>query len=329
MLLVGDVGGTKVDLAVYSANGGPRAPLADAAFPSGRYSGLAEVAHAFLEKAGLRVDRACFAVAGPVQDGHASLTNLPWVIEESALASELGLRQVRLLNDLEAMAWAVPGLRSEDVHILNPGAPAHAGTIAVIAPGTGLGEAFLTWDGERYRAYASEGGHVDFAPTDEVQIGLLQHLQRTHGHVSVERVCSGIGIPHIYAYLRERGQIPESPTLARRLTEVEDQTPPIFAAALDPAGPDPLAAATLGTFVDILGAEAGNLGLKVLATGGVYLAGGIPQRILPALQDGRFIRAFQNKGRLGDVICRVPVGVILQRAALIGAASFGLEQLKN
>jgi glucokinase len=329
MLLVGDIGGTKVDLAVYSATGGPRAPLADAAFPSGRYSGLAEVARAFLEKSRLRVDRACFAVAGPVQNGHASLTNLPWVIEESSLASELGLRKVRLLNDLEAMAWAVPGLHAEDVRTLNSGVPAHGGTIAVIAPGTGLGEAFLTWDGERYRAHASEGGHVDFAPTDDIQIGLLQHLQRTYGHVSVERVCSGIGIPHIYACLRERGEIAESPTLARRLAEVEDQTPAIFAAAMDPASPDPLAAATLGTFVDILGAEAGNLGLKVLATGGVYLAGGIPQRILAALEDGRFMRAFQNKGRLGEVLRRAPVGVILQRAALIGAASFGLEQLNN
>jgi glucokinase len=221
----------------------------------------------------------------------------------------------------------VPGLRPDDLRVINPGEHAPGGSIAVIAPGTGLGEAFLTWDGTRYRAYASEGGHADFGSANPLQTGLLQHLQQQFGHVSVERVCSGIGIPHIYAYLRLSGYAPESPRLARQLAEVDDQTPLIMTAAFDPAGPDPLAAATLETFVEILGAEAGNLALKVLATGGVYLAGGIPLRILPALEDGRFLRAFRNKGRLGSVLQNVPVNVIVQRAALIGAASFGREQM--
>jgi glucokinase len=329
MLLVGDVGGTKIDLAVYSADGGPRAPLTEASYPSGRYSGLAEVVRAFLKDRRLTISRACFAVAGPVQDGRVSLTNLPWVIEESALTRELGIGEVRLLNDLEAMAWAVPSLLPEDVHVINPGEPARGGTIAVIAPGTGLGEAFLTWDGQRYRAHASEGGHTDFGPTGPVQTGLLEHLQQKYGHVSVERVCSGIGIPEIYTYLRDSGPAAEAPDLARQLAKAADQTPPIITAAFNPTGPDPLAAATLATFAAILGAEAGNLALKVLATGGVYLAGGLPLRVLPALEDGRFLQAFRDKGRLGEVLQRIPVSVIVQRAALIGAASFGLDDAQT
>jgi glucokinase len=321
MLLVGDVGGTKIDLAVYSVDGGPRAPLAETSYPSARYAGLAEAARTFLDANGLAVDRACFAVAGPVQDGRASLTNLPWKIEEAALARDLGLSDVKLLNDLEATAWCVPVLQPEDLHPLNLGAAAPGGSIAVIAPGTGLGEAFLTWDGQRYRAHASEGGHVDFGPTGPIQIGLLEYLEKQFGHVSVERVCSGIGIPQIYAYLCARGELPQSPELTRELAACDDQTPVIMAAALAPTNPDPLTAATLATFVEILGAEAGNLALKVLATGGVYLAGGIPQRILSALEDERFLRAFRNKGRLGEVLQHVPIHVILQRAALIGAAS--------
>jgi glucokinase len=192
-----------------------------------------------------------------------------------------------------------------------------------------LGEAFLTWDGQRYRAYASEGGHADFAPTSPTQTGLLQFLQKQCGHVSVERVCSGIGIPNIYQYLRSSGQATESPDLACRLAQAHDQTPLIIAAGLDPTRPDPLAALTLATFVEILGSEAGNLALKVLATGGVYLAGGIPPRILPAFNGPRFLRALRNKGRLGDVLERVPVAVILQRAALIGCATFGLEHMRS
>jgi glucokinase len=327
MLLVGDVGGTKVDLAVYSREAGPRAPVAQAELPSARFASLEEVARAFLDQVRLSARQACFAVAGPVQSGRAELTNLPWVIDESRLARELGLEAVYLLNDLEAMAYAIPLLGPADLRILSAREPVPGGTIAVIAPGTGLGEAFLTWDGRRYRAHASEGGHADFAPTDALQIGLIEYLQGRFGHVSVERACSGIGIPHLYTYLRGRGTPAESPALADELAAAADETPVILARALDPTAPDPLCAATLDLFVRIFGAEAGNLALKVLATGGVYLAGGIPQRILPALEDGRFLEAFRDKGRMGELLAQMPVQVILARAALLGAAAYGLEHM--
>jgi glucokinase len=197
--------------------------------------------------------------------------------------------------------------------------------LAVIAPGTGLGEAFLTWDGIRYRPFPSEGGHADFAPTTELQAGLLVHLLRRFGHVSVERVCSGPGLFNIYEYLRESGHAPESAEVARGLAAAEERPRIIGEAALRRPAPDPLSRAALEMFVAILGTEAGNLALKVLSTGGVYLAGGIPPRILPALGDGRFMRAFVAKGRLGEVLARVPVYVVALRAALLGAALRGLE----
>lgn len=326
MLLAGDIGGTKTDLAIFSAEAGPRAPLAQAEFPSGSYSSLEAMAREFLGRVRLPVDRACFDVAGPVIDGRAKITNLPWVVEKAKLVQELGLETVYLLNDLEAIARAVPILGKDDLHTISAGEPAQDGNLAVIAPGTGLGEAFLTWDGNRFRAYASEGGHADFAPTNPTQAGLLQYLLPRFDHVSYERVCSGLGIPHIYDYLRDSGSATESPTLAMRLAAATDRTPLIIEEALRGNGASPLCTAALETFVEILGAEAGNLALKVLATGGVYLAGGIPPRILPALKDGRFTRAFQRKGRFAEMLSRLPVHVIVCQAALIGAALKGLEQ---
>jgi glucokinase len=326
MLLAGDVGATKTELAVISAEAGPLVPLARAEFASASFPDLATVARAFLRDLHFPVDRACLAVAGPVLAGRATLTNLPWQLDESTLARELGLGTVHLLNDLEATAWAVPLLQPEDSRTLNSGEPVAGGAIAVIAPGTGLGEAFLTWDGSRYRAHPSEGGHADFAPADDVQVGLLRYLRERYAHVSVERVCSGLGIPLIYAYLRDRGHAPEAPELATRLATAADRTPIILTTALDRTTPDPLCAATLETFLRILGAEAGNLALKVLATGGVYLAGGLPRHVLPVLQDGRFLEAFRRKGRFGDLLGRMPVRVIARNAALLGAAGVGLGE---
>lgn len=329
MLLVGDVGATKTDLAVITPEAGPRAPVAFAEFPSGSYASLEAIVREFLGRVGHPIRRASFGVAGPVMDGRMKTTNLPWVIEAAALAKALGLESVRLVNDLEAVAWAVPLLRADELSPLNAGAPLPGGAIAIVAPGTGLGEAFLTWDGSRYVAHASEGGHADFAPTDASQAGLLQYLQERYGHVSVERVCSGLGIPHIYDYLRDIRHAPESPEVATALAHAADRTPIIVEAALHPAAPCKLCVATLEIFVAVLGAEAGNLALKVLATGGVYLAGGIPVRIRPALGNGQFMRAFQSKGRLAELLAAVPVHVIVARAALIGAASRGLEELRE
>jgi glucokinase len=325
MLLVGDIGGTKIDLAIIDPGTGTRTLLARDQLPSADFPSLEAAVRVFLANVAQPVTRACFAVAGPVLAGRVRTTNLPWVLEEATLASALNLQSVTLLNDLEAIARAVPLLAPDDLHTLNRGEAMPGGTIAVIAPGTGLGEAFLTWDGQRYQAHPSEGGHTDFAPTTPLQRDLLAWMQQRFDHVSYEMVCAGIGIPHLYAFLRDRRETPEAPALARDLAAAPDPTRLIVTVGLDPANADPLCAATLALFVEILAAEAGNLALKVLATGGVYLSGGLALRMRSLLEGERFARAFRHKGRFSDLLSPLPVRLILAPAALIGAASRGLE----
>ena len=326
MLLAGDIGGTKTNLAVFSPEDGPRAPLAEATFPSADYPSLEALVREFLSQVSLSVERASFGVAGPVVASRATITNLPWVMEETQLQETLNLSSVRLLNDLNAIAHAVPFLEPADRHTLNAGQQAPDGAMAIVAPGTGLGEAFLTWDGTRYRPHASEGGHADFAPTHPLEVELLRYLQGRFERVSYERVCSGRGLPNIYAYLKDSGYADEPAWLTEQLAAADDPTPIIVNTALDSQKGCELCVATLNAFVSILGAEAGNLALKVLASGGVYLGGGIPPRILPALEQQRFIEAFRRKGRMSDLLARVPVHVILNpKVALLGAACHGLE----
>jgi glucokinase len=325
MLLAGDIGGTKTSLAIFSPEQGPHAPLVTQTFASARYLSLEAVLRAFLSGTDLQPRRACLGVAGPVVGGRASVTNLPWEIDETRLAQALGLERVHLLNDLQSIANAVPLLGPADLHTLNAHDPAPGGAIAVIAPGTGLGEAFLTWNGARYEAHPSEGGHTDFAPSGETHMGLLRYLHEIHGHVSWERVCSGMGIPNIYAYLKASGYADEPVWFADELAAARDATPLIVTNALDPERRCALCSATLETFVSILGAEAGNLALKTLATGGVYLGGGIPPRVLSVLVDGRFMSSFANKGRFAKFMMRLPVHVVLNPdVALLGAARYGL-----
>jgi glucokinase len=329
MLLAGDIGGTKTDLAVYTSETGLYAPVAETQVHSADYDSLEALAREFLRKVKAPIDRACFAVAGPVIDGRAKITNLPWIIDESTLAKELNLEQVHLMNDLEAIAFAIPSLRTNDVHTLNTGTPVPKGAIGVVAPGTGLGESFLTWDGSRYTAHSSEGGHASYAPTDETQIGLLAYMLKRFDHVSYEQVCSGIGIPHIYEYLRTSGYAPETPEVVEAITAARDPSPTIIKFALDPARPSALCAATLDILISILGDEAGNLALKVLATGGVYLAGGIARHVLPALKGQPFMQSFTRKGRFAELMAHIPIHVIVTRAALAGAALYGLENLMH
>jgi glucokinase len=250
-------------------------------------------------------------------------------MDEDSLASELNLDAVHLMNDLEAVARSVPVLRPEDLITVNDGEPVANGPIAIIAPGTGLGESFLTWDGSQYVAHSSEGGHADFAPTDERQIRMLRFLLPRWGHVGVERVCSGIGVPNIYEFLRDEEKIPERPEAAELIASAKDHTKAIVAAAMDPSHPSELCRATIDMLVSILAAEAGNLAIKVLATGGVYIAGGVALHVLEVLKDARFMEAFTNKGRFKDVMGRMPIHVITTRAALVGAATYGLESLKS
>ncbi len=324
-ILAGDIGGTKTILAVFSSQQGAHEPIAEATFSSADYPDLESMAVAFLSDAGLRVSRAVFGVAGPVLNGTAQITNLPWVMSEQHLREVLGLPHVRLINDLEAIAHAVPVLNDDDLVALNDVAPMPQGAIGVIAPGTGLGEAFLLWVNGRYYAFPSEGGHNDFAPSNELEGDLLRYLQRKFGRASYERVCSGIGIPNVYRFLRDCAHLPESPAVAEQLAAAKDPTPVIVANALaDP--PDPLCAQVMDIFTSVLAAEAGNLALTVIATGGIYLGGGIPPRILPLLRRDSFMNTFRRKGRLSGLMERMPVRVIMNpKAGLLGAARAAFE----
>jgi len=329
MLIAGDIGGTKTDLAIYSPESGPHAPLAQATVHSADYPSLQAMVREFLTKVNMTVDVASFDVAGPVINGHVRTTNLPWVLDEDTLAHELNLKAAHLMNDLEAVASAVPALRAEDIITITKGEAVANGPIAIIAPGTGLGESFVTWEGTEYVAHGSEGGHSDFAPTDARQIRLLQYLLPRFGHVGVERVCSGIGVPNLYEFLRDEEHLSERPESAQLIASAKDHTKAIVEAALDPQHPSELCLATVDLLVSILASEAGNLALKVLATGGVYLAGGIALHLVKFLQEPKFVQTFTRKGRFKDFMERLPIHVITTRAALLGAATFGLRSLNN
>jgi glucokinase len=328
VLLAGDIGGTKTDLAIFSKKAGPHSPIVQAKVHSADYPSLQAMVVEFLTKVKVPVDRACFGVAGPIIAGHLKTTNLPWVMmDEVSLAKELSLRSVHLMNDLEAVALAIPVLRASDVCTLNAGEPTARGPIGVVAPGTGLGESFLTWDGSHYVAHSSEGGHSDFAPTDERQMRLLQYLLGRFDHVSVERVCSAIGIRNIYEYLRDLEHLTETPEITNLIASARDPAAAIIDSAVEPHNPSKLCTATIDTFVSILASEAANLALKMFATGGLYLAGGIPQHTLSVLQQPRFMQAFRRKGRFAGLMDQIPIHVILTRVALVGAATYGLERL--
>jgi glucokinase len=321
MLLAGDIGATKTNLALF-ASGARLVPQTEATFKSTDYSGLEKVVERFLSETGVRVERAVFGVAGPVIKGRSDTTNLPWVIGEQELEQALGIAEAKLLNDVEATAYGVPHLTAADLNTLND-APSRSGTKAVIAPGTGLGEAVLLYQDDHYYVIPSEGGHTDFGPTNLFQIELLRYLMGKFGHVSYERIASGKGMPNIYGYLKENRFAEESAQVAEAFRQGKDPTPVIVKAAME--GSCELSIGTLNAFVSILGAEAGNLALKVMATGGVYLGGGIPPKILPKLRDGTFMAAFVNKGRFAEMLAQIPVYVILnEQTALLGAAAYGL-----
>jgi glucokinase len=330
MLLSGDIGGTKTVLAVFSEELGPTAPAQQKSYPSVQYASLEDIIRAYLADVREPIENACFAVAGPVADGRVRTTNLPWLIDAEEICTAFSWQRMDLLNDLEAVAYAIPILAPADTFSLSAGSPVAGGSIAVIAPGTGLGEAYLAFANGGYTAYASEGRHASFAPLDSVQMGLLTFMLEKKGfdHVSFERVCSGgLGIPNLYAYFKETGLAEEPAWLAQELAACDDPTPVIVNNALDASRACELCTRTLDLFVEILGAEAGNLALKIMASGGIYLGGGISPRILPRLQQPAFLEALRGKGRFRELLSAFPVRVILNpMAGLLGTAAFGFDQ---
>lgn len=330
MLLAGDIGGTKTILALYSEQEGARQPLLERRYPSGQYPSLQKIVQVFLTEVDEQIDRASFGVAGPVVEGRAQITNLGWEIDTQALQEALVGVEVHLLNDLEAIANAVPLLQPTDLFQINAGEAVPGGALAVIAPGTGLGEAYLTWDGERYHAFASEGGHADFAPRDAQELALLHYLGQRVDHVSYESVCSGKGLPNLYDFLRDSGYAKEPTWLKEQLALAADPTPLIIQAALQNEPSCELCRATIDMFLSILAAEAGNMALKVLATAGVYIGGGIPLRLLPLLNPPQFMQSFAHKGRMSHLLRQMPIHIILNpKAALMGAACYGLERSRR
>ena len=317
LILAGDIGGTSTRLACFEAVGGTLNPVAETRFPSRESGSLEEIVARFTAEQGLVAERACFGIAGPIRQGRVRTPNLPWSVDAAVLARTLGLPSVRLINDLEANAYGIDLLGPDDLLVLNRGNPDPTGTIAVVSAGTGLGEALAYWDGSAHHPLPSEGGHADFAPRNELEAELLLFLRAEHGRVSTERIVSGPGLRNIYRFLRDARQIPETPSVADAMRQ-GDPSAAITRAAL--AGECPLCGQCLDLFVSLYGAEAGNVALRVLATGGVYLGGGIAPKIVERLKGPGFMQAFTAKGRLSPLLESIPVRVILNdRTALLGA----------
>ncbi len=320
MILAGDVGGTKVHLALYDFINGKLGQTREERFPAKDYSGLAEIVKEFLGADSATA--ACFGVPGPVRDGRLRLTNLPWTLDSRELAVGLGIQHVFLINDLEANGYGIAELGADQIYTLSEGDPSQIGNRALISAGTGLGESILTWNGRFHTPYPSEGGHADYAPRNEDEIDLLRYLkEKYNGRISFERVVSGMGMTGIYEFLREVRGMDEPAWLAERIAAADDPNSVITEMAL--SAKSEICEKTLDMFVSAYGAEAGNLALKVLSVGGLYIGGGIAPRILEKLKDGTFMKAFTDKGRLSQLLVNMPVRVILEsRAAVMGAAAY-------
>jgi glucokinase len=320
-VLAADIGGTSTRLCIAECTDGACRRLHTQWFSSSAYAGLADILHEFLQAdAAMMLDGVCLAIAGPVRatstGQSAKVTNLPWEIESDALAQIFGFPRVRLINDFEAIGYGLPLLGASDVVVLQKGDPAPYGPRALIGAGTGLGQAILVWQGDRYAVIPTEGGHADFGPADELQLELSRYLLRQHGHASYELILSGPGLVRLYAFLRARGAAAESASVAQAM-QTGDPAAAIAHAALDQG--DALARQALDLFVRIYGAQAGNLALTAGATGGIDLAGGIAPRIVSAFGEN-FLTAFRNKGAMSRYAGGIPVRVILNtEVGLLGA----------
>jgi glucokinase len=320
MILAGDVGGTKTLLGLFRRTGGRLHAVRESTFASRDFPSFEAIVGEFLSGERRRVRRCAVGVAGPVIAGRSQVVNLRWAVDSKRLSRAFGLDTVYLLNDLEATAWGIPELSPRQMVSLTPGLRAGRGNAALIAAGTGLGMALLLWDGERFHPCASEGGHQEFAPRDDLEIELLRHLRGRHGRVSIERIVAGPGFSAIYRFLIDSGRFTESAEMSRRLAAAEDPNAVIGVAGME--GGDPAAEATLDRFVSLYGSAAGDLALVAKTTAGVYVGGGIAPKILPRLRSGAFLQSFRNKGRLSPLVEKIPVRVIVEpRIALLGAAA--------
>jgi glucokinase len=346
MILAGDIGGTKTNLALYDWKTERVEPTRSETFPSADYKTLEDILEEFLnpppepsdrkddeprdapaEQEPLTLDAACFGIAGPVIENTSKTTNLPWVVDGAALAKRFTIPHVRLLNDLEATAYGMLVLKPDEADVLNAGAPPRTkGAMALIAAGTGLGEAILFWDGKAYKPMPSEGGHSSFAPTSDLEIDLLRYLRTQYTHVSYERVLSGMGLHAIYEFLRDTKK--NEPTWLAEKIKVGDPAAIIAEAGLKKQAE--IAVQALDLFATIYGAEAGNLALKAMALDAVYVGGGIAPKLLAKLKDGMFMKAFADKGRYKKLLAGIPVRVITNpKAALLGAASVAAQLCKG
>jgi len=325
MILAGDIGGTKVHLALYQFDNGHLTPTRDYKYPAHEFASLDEIVNDFFkDDADTRksVQAACFGCPGPVRNGRLKLTNLPWTLDVRDLQKSLSIEHIFLINDLEANGYGIPELAPTAIHSLHEPDPTNVGHRGLVSAGTGLGEALLIWDGDKkHTPIPSEGGHSDFAARTDQEIALLQYLRRTlKGRVSTERVVSGLGIKNIYAFLKEDQKMEEPAWLAERMQQ-EDPNAVIGQCAED--GSSELCAETMNIFVGCYGAEVGNVALKLLAMGGMYMGGGISPKILKTLENGVFMQAFLDKGRMSPLLETMPVRIILDdTCALLGAAGY-------
>ena len=326
LALAGDIGGTKTNLGLFIR--GKRSPLPKVivSYSSRKAANLENIIKRFLERHHVSIANACFGIAGPVVNGRCKTTNLPWIVSEARIKKRFKWEHVRLINDLMATAHAIPLLHRNEVLALNRIKTRKGQNIGLIAPGTGLGEALLVFQNGQYIPISSEGGHADFSPNSEAEIKLWRYLHKRFGHVSIERVLSGPGLLNIYSWMKGSGQYKEPVWLVRKIKEM-DPARVITEAAMNEK--NPLCIAALNMFVSVLGAVSGNLALTGMTTGGVYLGGGIPPKVLPVLKKGIFMKAFTDKGRFRNYLEKIPVKVILNdKAALLGAAfrAFELER---
>ncbi len=325
MILAGDIGGTKTVLSLLSSDSkGVITVEQEQTFQSGDYQQFDDLLAHFLPP-NTPISSACFGIAGPVVEQRSQLTNLPWVLDAIELKQSLGTQKVKLLNDLEAMAIGMLHLADSDLVELNPNAKPQCGNIAVIAAGTGLGEAILYWNGLQHLPIATEGGHCDFAAQTIQQDMLLNFLRKKYnGHVSYERIISGIGFSNLYDFLLDYNYAPPCPAVPADNTGIpSDPDRNAVISRLGINGEDPLCSEAVRLFVELYGAEAGNLALKSFATGGIYIGGGISPKIRPVLENGNFLKAFKAKGRFHSFLDKIPVKLSLnQRTPLIGAINY-------